>query len=82
MTSPKIEMKFKRDQILNNMTDPKTLKKELGLKNKDIAEFFDMSEMAFANSSAKDRYISALNRFYEFLKNRKANGQKPINPLP
>jgi hypothetical protein len=46
------------------------LKKELGLKNKDIAEFFDMSEMAFANSSAKDRYITALSKFYTYLKER------------
>jgi len=43
-------------------------KKELGLKNKDIAEFFDMSEMGFANSTAKDRYLTALSRFYDFIK--------------
>ena len=46
------------------------LKKELGLKNKDIAGFFDLSEQAFANSSAKDRYITALSKFYELLKER------------
>ena len=50
------------------MTNPKSLKKELGLKNKDIAEFFNMSEMGFANSTAKDRYLTALSRFYDFIK--------------
>jgi len=43
-------------------------KKELGIKNKEIAEFFDMSEMGFANSTAKDRYLNALSRFYDFIK--------------
>lgn len=45
--------------------DIKKLKKELGLSNKDIAEFYDMSYGAFANSSAKERYERALCRFYE-----------------
>mgnify|MGYP003629378992 CR=1 FL=1 len=45
--------------------DIKTLKKELGLSNKDLAEFYDMSYGAYANSSAKERYESALCRFYE-----------------
>ena len=44
------------------------LKKELGLSNKDIAEFFGLNEMSYANSSAKKRYESALCSFYEFLK--------------
>jgi len=52
------------------MENHKHFKKELGLKNKDIAEFFDMSEMGFANSSAKDRYLTALHRFYNFAKER------------
>ena len=52
------------------MNDPNTLKKELGLKNKDIAGFFDMSEMAFANSTAKQRYINALNHFYNYIKKK------------
>ena len=45
--------------------DIKTLKKELGLSNKDLAEFFDMSYDSYANSSAKQRYESAICRFYE-----------------
>lgn len=56
-----------------NSLSKSAIKQELGLKNKDIAEFFDMSEMGFANSSAKDRYLTALSRFYDFVK---AGGQK------
>lgn len=52
--------------------DIKTLKKELGLSNKDIAEFFGMSYFAYANSSAKKRYENALCRFYE----RMSEGKK------
>jgi transcriptional regulator with XRE-family HTH domain len=43
----------------------KQLKKELGLSQKDLAEFFGMSYNAYANSSAKKRYETALCRFYE-----------------
>jgi len=43
----------------------KQLKKELGLSNKDLAEFYDMSYGAYANSSAKKRYENALCRLYE-----------------
>tara|TARA_R110002020_G_scaffold381726_1_gene592589 strand:+ start:229 stop:399 length:171 start_codon:yes stop_codon:yes gene_type:complete len=45
----------------------KQLKKELGLSNKEIAEFFGMSYNAYANSSAKERYEDVLCRFYECL---------------
>jgi predicted transcriptional regulator len=45
--------------------DIKTIKKELGLFQKDLAEFFDMSYGAYANSTAKQRYETALCRFYE-----------------
>ena len=45
--------------------DIKTLKKELGISNQDIADMFDMSYNAYANSSAKQRYETALCRFYE-----------------
>lgn len=44
------------------------LKKELGLTNSDIAEFFDLSPIAYANSSAKVRYETALCKFYEKVK--------------
>jgi len=53
----------------------KELKKELGLSNKDIAEFLGLSEMSYANSSAKKRYESALCQFYDFIKAGSA-GQK------
>ncbi len=44
------------------------LKKELGLSQKDLAQLFDMTYGAFANSSAKDRYENALCSFYEVAK--------------
>jgi hypothetical protein len=46
----------------------KQLKKELGLSNKEISEFYGMSYNAYANSSAKNRYETALCRFYECVK--------------
>lgn len=48
--------------------DIKQLKKELGLKNKDIAGFFDLSPGCYENSSAKNRYAHALCRFYVHVK--------------
>jgi hypothetical protein len=42
----------------------KKLKKELGLNNSDLAECFGMTYGAFANSSAKERYETALCNFY------------------
>ena len=50
----------------------KQLKKELGLSNKDLAEFFGMSYFTYANSSAKKRYETALCKFYE----RMSEGKK------
>ena len=47
----------------------KQLKKELGLSQKDMARFFDMSYMSYANSTAKKRHEAALCRFYEKIKN-------------
>lgn len=46
----------------------KQLKKETGLSQKDIAQFFNMTYGAFANSSAKQRYEIALCKFYSFLR--------------
>ena len=51
------------------------LKKELGISNKKIAEFFRLTPISYANSSAKKRYESALCSFYAFVKS-KADGQK------
>ena len=53
----------------------KELKKELGLSNKDIADFFGLTSMSYANSSAKDRYDNALTSFYAFVKS-KCDGEK------
>jgi hypothetical protein len=44
------------------------LKKEFGLTNSEIAEFFGLNEMSYANSSAKKRYENALCKFYSFIK--------------
>lgn len=44
--------------------------KELGIENKEVAKMFDMSEMGFANSTAKERYLNALERFYALSKER------------
>ncbi len=52
-------MKFK----INKM-DIKKLKKELGLTQKDLAEFFDLSYDSYTNSTAKQRYETSLCRFY------------------
>jgi len=46
----------------------KQLKKELGLDNTKLAQFFDLSPTSFANSTAKNRYEQALCEFYEFVK--------------
>jgi len=48
--------------------DIKQLKKELGLSQKDIAELFNLSYSAFANSTAKERYEKALCKFYQKIK--------------
>lgn len=44
------------------------LKKETGLTQKNIAQFFNMTYGVFANSSAKKRYEDALCKFYSFLR--------------
>jgi len=51
-----------------NKIDIKHLKKELGISNKEIAGFFGLTPMSYANSSAKKRYESALCEFYEYVK--------------
>ena len=51
------------------------LKKETGLTQKEIAQFFNMTYGAFANSSAKQRYETALCKFYSFLR----EGEKKKN---
>jgi hypothetical protein len=46
----------------------KELKKELGLKDKDLANFFGLKEKAYYYSSARKRYEESFIRIYEFLK--------------
>lgn len=48
--------------------DIKQLKKELSLTNANIAEFFGLIPISYANSSAKKRYENALCNFYDFVK--------------
>jgi len=48
----------------------KQLKNELGLSNKQIAQFFELSYDSYANSTAKKRYETALCRFYTYIKNK------------
>jgi len=55
------------------------LKKELGLSQQDLADFFDMNYGSFANSSAKERYENALCSFYEVAK--KALEEKNIKTV-
>jgi len=51
----------------------KQLKKELGLTNSDIAEFFNLKPYNYATSTAKKRYEDALCLFYEHVKKRGGN---------
>lgn len=48
----------------------KKLKKELGLSQQDLADFFSMSYASYTNSSAKQRYETALCRFYQRVKEK------------
>ncbi len=59
---------MKTTSILQTKMTINELKKELGLTNTDIAEFFDLSPISYANSSAKVRYETALCKFYEKVK--------------
>lgn len=49
------------------------LKKELGLTNSELAGFFALTPISYANSSAKKRYENALIRFYEKVKEVQSN---------
>lgn len=51
--------------------DIKQLKKELGLTNSDIAKFFGMTPIVYANSTAKKRYETGLCEFYSHVKSHK-----------
>lgn len=55
----------------------KTLKEITGLKNKDIANFFNLSLNSYESSSAKKKYENALVSFFEFTKKRETPGEEP-----
>ena len=54
----------------------KQLKKELGLKDKDLAEFFGLKHRSYSESSAKQRYEQAFINIYDFLKGRGEKNNK------
>ena len=58
------------------------LKKELGLSNsemnKKVAEFFAMSYISYMNSSARQRYETALCKFYSFLREGEKEKKKNV----
>jgi hypothetical protein len=54
----------------------KELKKELGLKDKDLAEFFGLKEKAYYYSSARKRYEESFIRIYSFLEGREKEKKK------
>lgn len=51
----------------------KKLKEELGLDNRIIAKFFNLTHESYQNSSAKKRYENALIKFYNHIKNQYQN---------
>lgn len=55
----------------------KQLKKELGLKDKDLAEFFGLKHRSYSESSAKKRYEQAFINIYNFLR----EGEKKNNKI-
>lgn len=46
----------------------KELKRELNISNADLAKCFNMTYGAYANSTAKERYETALLNFYKLAK--------------
>lgn len=53
------------------------LKKELGLNNEQISEFFGYkNSLSYRNSSAKSRIESGLCSFYAFVKKHSAEAEK------
>ena len=61
--------------MTDSSTKIKELKKELGLTNADLAEFFGLKEKAYYYSSARKRYEESFIRIYEYLK----KGEKKEN---
>jgi len=53
----------------------KELKKELGLKDKDLSEFFGLKHRSYSESSAKKRYEQAFINIYSFLREGEKNNK-------
>lgn len=67
-----IQLLLKLEILKTKKMEINQLKKELNISNKDIAEFFDLKPIVFANSTAKKRYENALCKFYAFVKKQSA----------
>ena len=52
------------------MSNIKDIKKELGLKDKDLARFFGLAPKDYYKSSARKRYEDSFIRIYDFLKEK------------
>jgi hypothetical protein len=55
--------------------------KELGLKDKDLAEFFGLKHRSYSESSAKERYEQAFIKIYYFLREGEKNNKITSNEL-
>lgn len=55
----------------------KELLKELGLKEKDLARFFDLKPKDYYNSSARKRYEESFIRIYSFLREGEKKAVQP-----
>lgn len=55
----------------------KILKKITGIKNRDIANFFNLSLNSYESSSAKKKYENALIAFFEFITEIPEPGEEP-----
>lgn len=56
-----------------NTNTPREQLKQLGLDYHKIAEFFNMSPSSFKNSSARERYESAILKAIQYIKNIENN---------
>jgi hypothetical protein len=54
---------------------------ELGLKDKDLAEFFGLKHRSYSESSAKKRYEESFIRIYSFLREGEKNNKITSNEL-
>ena len=51
--------------------DIKEIQRKYNLKRKDLGEIFNLTDLVYANSTAKKRYEDALCKFYKIIKDTK-----------